>query len=214
MSVFRYDPNAIKTWADKIARYMDGDIQECSNNFKSQTDILSQPGVWTGDAAVKNYQNFVETHQALIRFVNSFGESFQNAMNAVNQNIANLEVSNLGTETNVAAGLNLTYSNISEVAPETIKSDMVTYDYAQIQSIGESLANIKTNLTETYNRLKDSVNEINNGEGLWDGDAAGRAHEELYTTLTTNMDKVLESLEICINNIKAAGQNAQEADAA
>lgn len=214
MSIFRYDPNAIRTWSNKVARYMDEDIQNVSNRFKAQIDALVQPGVWTGDAALKNYQNFVDTHNALTNFINNFGESFQNAMNAVNQNVADLEDSNLGVNSNAKEALNLTYSNISDIEPETIKSDTITYDYGQIQSIGEELAKIKNDLTEVYANLKNAIQEINNNEGLWDGDAAERARDELTSTLTSNMDKVLQCLEVCISNIKFAGENAAAADSA
>ncbi len=214
MAIFRYDPIEINTWSNRVARYLDENVANCSTKFKEQMDKLAEPNVWTGAAAAQNYQDFTDTHKALIKFINAFGSSFQEAMNSVNKNVANLEVSNLGTSTNVGSSMNLSYSNISDITPSTIAQEAVVYDYITISEIGTSLNTIKQELSDVYESLKNEIARLNDGSGLWDGDAAGSAHEELTTTLTTNMDSVLESLDICIKNISQAAQNAQNADMA
>ena len=202
MAIFRYDPVEINTWSNKVARYLDENVSNCSNKFSQQIEILAQPNVWTGAAAAQNYKDFTETHLALIKFINNFGTAFQEAMTSVNKNVANLEISNLGANTNASNSMNLSYSNINDFVPETIKQETIVYDYARIVEIGGELANIKSELTDVYNNLKNEINKVNDGSGLWDGDAAASARETLYNTLTTNMDSVLESLETCIMNIK------------
>ena len=214
MAIFRYDPARINSWSNKIARYLDENIASCSKKFSEQMDLLAQPNVWTGAAAAKNYINFTETQAALIKFINSFGTAFQEAMVSVNENVAELEVSNLGTNTNVAGSLNLSYNNLETNVPETIRQEAVVYDYSTIIEIGSSLNTIKGELTEVYSNLKTEISYVNDNSGLWDGNAAASAREQLESTLTTNMDAVLENLEVCINNISKAAQNAQNADIA
>ncbi len=214
MAIFRYDPIRINEWSNKVARYLDENISSCSKEFGQQMDALAQPNVWTGAAAAKNYEDFTATHKALIQFINAFGTSFQEAMNSVNKNVENLEVSNLGGNTNVAGAMNLSYSNISDYVPEIIRQEAVVYDYARILEIGGSLKSIKERLTEVYGNLEREIMQVNDGTGLWDGEAAASAHDELLETLTTNMKTVLSNLEICISNISQAAENAQNADVA
>ena len=216
MAVFAYDPALAKNWANEVVNYLNGgseSFHECSRKFSEQIEALVQPNVWTGAAAAKNYQNFLETHQAMINFINAFGDAFQNAMNSINQNIASLEVANLGADTNVSTAFGtLSYDQLSALSEENINKEVVRYDYAAIVSIGGVLNNIYTTLQTVNTNLTNKINELNSGASIWDGDAAGNARDELSNTLNTNMTKVFENLNICINNIKTAGEAAQVAD--
>ncbi len=214
MAVFRYDPAGVNNWSNTIVKYLDEDVASCSKNFNEQIQKLIQPGTWTGAAAAQNYKDFMDTHNALLKFINAFGQAFEEAMVSVNKNVADLETANLGKDTNVRSSLSLNYGQIDEIAEQNINKEVVIYDYAVIVDIGGNLSTIRANLNDVYNNLKTKVAEVNNGSGLWDGDAAEKAQEELSNTLTTNMDKVLEYLEKCISNITKAGENAQNADRA
>ena len=78
MAVFAYNPDAAKSWANSVVNYLNGgseSVSACSRRFSEQIEKLVQPNVWTGAAAAKNYQNFMDTHQAMIKFINSFPAS-------------------------------------------------------------------------------------------------------------------------------------------
>lgn len=216
MSIFAYDPNATKTWADGVVNYLNGGVDSISNiskKFNEQIENLVQPNVWTGAAASKNYQNFLETHQALVNFSNSFGQAFEESMNSINRSVSNLEVSNLGTDSNVSSSFGtLTFDQLNALSQENINKDVVRYDYATIINIGSNLNTIYNSLEQVYAGLENKINELNNGSSIWDGDAAENAKQTLLNTLKTNMDKVLESLNVCISNIKTAAEAAQTAD--
>ena len=90
-----YDPNLVKEWANNVVGCLNGgaeSVSSCSKKFSQQIEELVKPDVWTGSAAWQNYHNFLDTHKALITFINSFGNAFQEAMNSVAKNIAELEV--------------------------------------------------------------------------------------------------------------------------
>lgn len=216
MSVFAYDPEAAKAWANKVVEYLNGgseSVSACSKKFSEQIEKLVQPNVWTGAAASKNYQNFLETHQALINFVNNFGNAFQEAMNSVNASVANLEVANLGADTNVSSTFGtLSYDQLTQLSQENINKDVVRYDYATISGIGNALNSIYSSLESINSSLSSKINELNNGSSIWDGNAAESAKENLSSTLKTNMDKVMEALNVCIKNISTAAEAAQTAD--
>ena len=214
MAIFRYDPAGINRWSNTVVNYLEEDVATCSKKFNEQIQKLVQPNVWTGAAAAQNYHDFMDTHNALLKFINSFGSAFQEAMTSVNKNVANLEAANLGKDSNVGESLSLNYSQINEIAEQNINKEVVIYDYAIIIDIGGNLNTIRADLKNVYENLKKKIAEVNNGSGLWDGDAAENAENELSRTLTTNMEKVLEYLEKCISNIKGAGENAQNADRA
>ena len=216
MSIFAYDPNATKAWANRVVNYLNGGTESISNisrKFNEQIENLVQPNVWTGAAASKNYQNFLETHQALVNFSNSFGQAFEESMNAINKSVSNLEISNLGSDSNVSTSFGtLTFDQLSALSQENINKNVVRYDYAKIINIGSNLNSIYNSLEQVYSGLESKINELNNGSSIWDGDAAENAKRTLLNTLKTNMDKVLESLRVCINNIKNAAEAAQVAD--
>lgn len=216
MSVFAYDPSAVKAWANSVVNYLNGGTESvgaCSKKFSEQIEKLVQPNVWTGAAARQNYQNFLDTHKALVAFINNFGESYETAMNEINKAVGNLEVANLGVDTNVFESFGtLSYSELSALAEQSIGVEVVRYDYATISGIGTVLANIKSTLDSVYEGLKNKIAELNNGASMWDGDSAESAKTNLTNVLTTNMNKVNEGLDICIKNISEAAEAAQIAD--
>lgn len=217
MSTFSYDPNAAKAWANSILNYLNGgseSISVCSRKFNEQTEKLVQPNVWTGPAALKNYQDFLETHQALVRFVNSFGEAFEQAMNSINTSVSNLEIANAGGVGNSISSNfgSLSFEQLTNLSQENINKDVVRYDYVTITSIGSALNNIYGTLESVNTSLNNKINELNNGSSIWDGNAAEKAKETLSETLRSNMSKVLEALNICIKNIQEAAEAAEMAD--
>ena len=116
-----YNPEKFKVWANDVMSYIDGasvSINTCSKDFGRQMENLVQPGVWSGDAAKTNYNLFKETHDALVQLTNNFGKAFEEAMNDVNANLKNLEVTNLGKMTNTANYGNLSAAQIEEAEHE------------------------------------------------------------------------------------------------
>ena len=218
MSVFAYDPEKVRAWSNSVVEFLNGgyeSIRECSNKFNEQVEALVQPNVWTGAAAAQNYQNFLDTHNAMVNFINNFGSSFEQAMNKVNANVAELEVSNLGADTNVSNSFgSLTYDQLQSMSEENINKNVVRYDYAVISKIGQELNKILSTLKDTSTKLESKIDELNNGSSMWDGNAAETAKETLTNVLKTNMNVVFETLNICISNISAAAEAAQNADRA
>lgn len=216
MAVFAYNPVTVSSWSKEVLNKLNGEtesVNECSKKFNEQIEKLVQPNVWTGAAASQNYQNFMETHQALITFVNKFGMAFEEAMNSVNKSVNELEVANLGRDTNVLETFGtLNYNQISALSEENINKDVVRYDYAAIIDIGNVLNQIKGTLEKVSESLKVKINELDNGTSMWDGEAAEKSKERLQQTLSTNMQKVFESLNVCISNITAAAKDAEVAD--
>lgn len=216
MSIFAYDPTSAKTWGTTIVNYLNGgaeSVEGISKKFNEQIEKLVQPNVWTGPAALQNYQNFLETHQALVNFINGFGTTFESAMNELNKSVAALETSNLGNASNISSNFGtLSYNQLSALSQENINKEIVRYDYATIQGIGTSLNTILNTLTTLNERLISEINKLNNGSGIWDGNAAENAKQELTGTLKSCMDKVIEALNICIKNIQGAAEAAQIAD--
>ncbi len=215
MAVFAYDPNAVKTWADEVINYLNGgsdSVSICSKKFSEQIEKLVQPNVWTGSAAKQNYQNFMETHNALIKFINEFGLAFQDAMNSVNKSVGNLEEANLGSASVTGSFGSLNYNQISQLSEENINIDVIRYDYATISEIGNVLNQINSSLENVNERLKSKINVLNDGNSIWDGDAAERARENLNNILTQNMTSIFGLLKKCIEKISEAAQLAQTAD--
>ena len=101
----------------------------------------------------------------------------------------------------------------SYISEENINKELVTYNYNAISEIGESLKQINSQLETVVNeKLKTEINKLNDGSKVWDGDAAQGAKDSLLNTLTTNMQKVTECLQVCIDNISSAAKEAQAAD--
>ena len=211
-----YEPTAAKNWANTVVECLNGgstSVKGCSVKFNEQIEKLVQPNVWTGAAAAQNFQNFMDTHNALIHFANEFGSSFSQAMMDVAKSIADLEVANLGADTTVSSNFGqLNYSQITEMSAANINKEVVTYDYGVISEIGSALASIKGNLEDVKTKLDSELSKLNSGSGIWDGNAAEGAKETLTNVLNTNMSQIFEALNTCISNISAAAEAAQMAD--
>ena len=216
MAVFQYDPELAKKWSNEVVDYLNGEgdsVFVCSKKFNEQMEKLVQPDVWTGSAASKNYQDFIATHNALIKFTNTFGDTFQEAMNKVNKSVADLELANLGKDTNVSSTFGtLSYNQLSALSEENINKSYVRYNYATIISIGSVLKNIRVSLENVNEGLKRKISELNSGSNIWDGDASENAKDSLLDVLNSNMPEIFDSLDTCIKNIETAGENAQAAD--
>ena len=155
----------------------------------------------------------MDTHNALIRFSNEFGQSFSQAMTDVAKSIADLEIANLGADTTVTSNFGqLNFSQITEMSEANINKEVVTYDYGVISEIGTALSSIKGNLEGVKNTLDSELAKLNSGSGIWDGNAAEIAKETLTNVLNTNMSQIFEALNTCISNISAAAEAAQMAD--
>ncbi len=213
---FVYNPDSVKNWSNSLIKIISGEedsVASCVRKFNELVSELVKPQVWTGAAAYQNYQNFMETHNALVAFSNEFGDAFAQTMNEVAKSVAGLEVSNLGFDTNVSQSFGeLSFNQLSQMAAENINKEIVTYDYEVISNIGTSLKQIKEKLDGVKVNLLTTINRLNSGEGIWDGDAAESAKNTLTNTADTNMTKIYSNLDICISNINAAAMAAQSAD--
>ncbi len=213
---FVYNPDSVKNWSNSLIKIISGEedsVSSCARKFNELVSELVKPQVWTGAAAYQNYQNFMETHNALVAFSNEFGDAFAQTMNEVARSVAGLEVSNLGFDTNVSQSFGeLSFNQLSQMAAENINKEIVTYDYEVISNIGASLKQIKEKLDGVKVNLLTTINRLNSGEGIWDGDAAEAAKNTLTNTADTNMTKIYSNLDICISNINAAAMAAQSAD--
>lgn len=213
MSVFAYTPEMFNPWAKGISECLNGgeeSVGSCSRKFSEQVEKLVQPNVWTGPAAKKNYENFLETHQALIKFINSFGEEFSRAMKELSTNVAGLEKANLG-ETSVEA-LQMNYNQLNTLSEQNIATNEIRYDYATIISIGSALNQIKQTLDNVFSKLQTEIKRINDGSGMWDGASAQKNCEAILGVLEPNIKSVQETLNICISNISTAAESAQQFD--
>lgn len=213
---FVFEPSAAKDWSKGVLEYLNGgsvSIKGCTDKFYEQIEKLIQPNVWTGAAAIKNLENFMTAHTALIKFTNSFGQTFSESMHSIAQAVNDLEISNLGTDTTVSATFsNEGYSAFVEQQASISERDVVRYDYGVISEIGANLANIKTNLESVADALKSKMNQIGDGSGIWEGKASEEMKTELNKVVDDNMKEILPALEICIKNISTAAEAAQYAD--
>jgi len=213
---FVFGPDAAKNWSNGVVEILNGgpaSVKGCSMEFNKQIEKLVQPDVWTGSAAAQNFKNFMDTHNALIKFTNTFGNSFSEAMTNVSKGVENLEVSNLGADSTVVNRFGtIDYSAITEMSEANINKEIVTYDYGVISEIGGALKTIKGNLESVRDSLNSKIGELNNGTKMWDGNAAEESKGTLTSIITTNMTEIFESLDICISNISEAARAAQAAD--
>lgn len=212
---FGYKSNEAKIWANRVIECLNGDadsVRSCSIKFNAQMEELVQPNVWTGSAAMKNFQNFMDVHQSLINFVNAFGNSFSEAMTEVAQGVANLEVQNLGNSSVATTFGQLDFAQLTAMSETNINTtEDPYYDYNIIQSIGSELKSIKGTLVIVKDKLISEISLLNNAD-FWVGNAAERAKEELLNVVNTNTEIIFKNLDICINNISAAAEAAQMAD--
>lgn len=210
-----YDPSSFKQWCDRVIDCLIGEsssIKICSNKFTEQMTKLREPGVWSGAAAAQNYDNFVKTHRDLLQFVNRFGLAFQEVMNTFKNKISSLENINLATLTNVESFGEVIYSNISDFNEDVVNKEVVEYKYDVILTISQELKTISSMLLQVNNSLIHEIETLNNGNKVWDGNAAQNTKETLSNILKTSMEEITNDLNICIKNIEIAAQNAKGAD--
>lgn len=211
-----YNPNSAKIWADQLIELLNGSsgsIASCSKKFRDQLNSLVVDGVWTGPAAKANYDQFVKTDNAMIKFINGFGREFAKTADNLRDSIKLLESTAQGN----VRGFNLSnvnYTNVLNGEMVKIEQSYVTYNYAKIISIKNQLDSIKNNLSSVNDNIQKKINEIGKNSTIWGGDAAEGARNNLSTCLKNNMNDILANLEICIKNIKQAAENANRADTA
>lgn len=218
MSVFRYDKEMVRNWATKINGLISGggdSFRESFYKFIAQMEIMVEPGTWTGSAAAKNFQNMDETLGVMIRFSNEFGTGFTSAIKSVNDAVADLEINNLGTDTDVANALNsLEYQNIKDNSGNiTVQKDLVTYNKEKLAEVTSNLTNIKSNMSSLSSKLTSDLEQLNNGTGMWDGELAERTKESLTSVAQRNLDTIIENLGKCISNVEQATEAARQFDA-
>ena len=87
---FVYNPDSVKNWSNSLIKIISGEedsVSSCARKFNELVSELVKPQVWTGAAAYQNYQNFMETHNALVAFSNEFGDAFAQTMNEVARSV-------------------------------------------------------------------------------------------------------------------------------
>ncbi len=209
-----YDPEKFKNWAEGVIDYINGagnSVQSLSKRFGKQIELLVQPGTWTGQDALDNYNNFVDTHTAFTKFINSFGQTFEACMNDVNTRVRDLQITNLGTSTNVANYGNLSFSQIDALSKTNIVTERVTYDVNTITTIATELNSIKNSLDGLVDDMKNKISTLTNG--AMTGDGAENIKNTLNKAVTTNYAEISPLLDTCISNINTAAENAAAVNA-
>ncbi len=208
---FYYEPNGFENWTRTIVNYLCGggksdSVSGISESFKAQMRKLVEKGVWTGTAAKQNYDNFKQTLNSLIQFINSFGTVYAQSMTEFNKKLQQLEQSNLGNGSISAA--NPSYSDMDNLAEELGNQTDITYNYEVITSIGNELNNILNNLETLKGKIDSELDKVGSGSNIWAGNLASRTKEELKNELSKGYNTIKENLNVCITNIKTAAQNA------
>ena len=215
MAVFKYVPEGMTKWVNQILDDIGGDgqtLKTASDKFKEQIDALLVDGVWTGSAAQANFDNFLATHNAFVKFANDFMTKFKDSITTLNTQVGQLETNNLGNADNVVLN-EFSELELSDMDTKTISVDSVTYDYGKISEIGGKLDKIRVDLAIFQTNINTHLGWINDGSGsYWEGNAAESAKIALQDCVKSNMEEINSALETCINNIRQAGINAQTAD--
>lgn len=209
-----YNPDKFKAWANEVMSFIDGasvSINSCSKLFGGEMEKLVQPGVWSGDAAKKNYELFKQTHDALVKLTNGFSKAFEEGMNGVNASLKSLELTNLGSDTNTANYGNLNATQIEEAALLNVATDEVVYDYGKMDSISETLKSINQKLDGVVTDMKKKISSLTTS-GAMTGASANELVSKLNECITTNYDAASESIGKCVANINQASRNARNAD--
>jgi uncharacterized protein YukE len=208
---FSFDKERIINWSNDISNYLNGStdsIQSCSLKFSEQLQKLVQPGVWTGAAASKNYMTFVDTHDRFVALINSFGNTYEEQMKKIISRVSEIdEISVDGTLLKIFGPLN--FEQLKTLSSQNINKSIIEYDYDALDSINTTLNSIYGDLLFIKKELTIRLEQLNDGSSLWDGQAAEVAKNELLTVLNFNMDKVVESLYLCMDNIGQAMDNAK-----
>lgn len=215
-NVFRYDPSLIIQWVKDIDSLIAGeglDVRSFASevrDFQNAMSELVQPGVWEGSAAYANYNNMYEALTYMIKFFNNFNASFVAAIKSANDQIAQLEISNLGSDTNLSGMLtNAEAQSISAFAADLANKEKVVYDIAKISMVGATFKKLQSEMSITASRLTQFISKLDNGTGMWDGNAATNVKSQLTSVVQSNSNDIFNAIQKCINNIIEAGASAE-----
>ncbi|MDE6284997.1 MAG: hypothetical protein K2M17_04555 [Bacilli bacterium] len=216
---FCWNPEGAQAWADGVIDFLNGpsnSVRSCSNQFSEQVRDLIEGRLWVGSAARQNYKNFYNAQEALKNFTDKFGRTFSEAMDSISVSIARMESNNLGSDTNAATAFgDLTYDEIEEIANLTVDDSITKYSKNKIVGIADQLGNILNTLQGIQANLEDKVKELNRGdETIWDGEAAEETKQTLSRVLNEGMNEIHSTFTTCINNVRAAAENAISGDRA
>ena len=203
MKAFACQPDALKIWANNVFNYLNGDSDSiifCIKKLQVQIETLTEPNIWTGPLANNCYQKLLDIYQNLINFFNHFSESLTISLNSLNTSLQHLEI--------VDSNLNQTLTDYNPLKypqlpnNQNLKTDTITWNYNKIFPISLELEHILTTLEKINVSLRQKIDELNNESGIWDGNSAAQTKENLTHILSTYMPKIMENIQICINNIK------------
>lgn len=208
-----YNPNTLPTWARNVANWINGpeqSIKTCSDKIEDLMQRLATKGTWSGPAAVDNFKNFEEAHNALIKFNNQFGTSYIEIINSFKTKMSSLETLNLSSMK--IDSTSETYQKIQEASIANIDPEVVVYDYKVIASIGEDLNSILEVVRSSTDALEKEIKRVGSGEGIWEGALAKTTVDALCNIIHANMPEITNNINRCIANIKEAAKNAQTVD--
>lgn len=213
---FTFDPDRVNIWVNDVNTCLNGEepsLYRTCMLFNEQLQKLVQPDVWTGSAAARNYQAFVETHNIMVDFINLFSSVFKEKMSYITYELMDMENDKYFYDYSILNMFGvLNYNNLKKLSEQNINKSIIRYDYNTISAIKNALNIIFDDLTEVRKTLEGKLEVLNDNTGLWDGSAALNAKEDLSNLLKTNMDKIFEHLDTCINNIELALENAKSVD--
>ncbi len=215
-NIFRYDPELFSKWVRDIDSLIAGDgldVRSFSSEVKDFQGVMGelvQPGVWEGSAAYANYNNMYEALCTMVTFYRNFDEAFVNSMKSATEQIAQLEISNLGADTNIAGVLsNFEAQTISANAADLANKEKVVYDIAKISMIGAKLKKLQYEMSITNSRLAQYLSMLDNGSGMWDGNLALNVRGQLTQVVQKDSNDIFNAIEKCIQNIIEAGASAE-----
>lgn len=222
MAVFTYDAQLVKNWATRLINLFNGgseSIANCTTKFSNiMNSELALPDVWTGPAAVKNYNNFIETYNAVAKLFSDFGLEFTEMMKEINQNVASLETANLGDASSISGVLNdLSFEGVKPIDPNglsNINKEYVRYAMDKIEDAAGKLNETYEEFQSVLQNMLNTISELDSGKGIFDGNAARASQERLSGVITKNREEINKGLTTCINNIKEAAESARNADRA
>lgn len=210
-----YDPDGVKNWSKKIINHLSGDydsFKSVASKFKGPLSNLVSAKVWAGDAAAKNYEDFTNTYNSFVKFLNNFSSVFSENMNSFNSSLNAMEIANLGSDTNILSELGVQSIPVSEIEKDIIKTSIAVYDHAKMTEISEAMKNISDEITSIREATLQDVNLIGEDSNIWYGEAAASLNTQLTEILGKPIDDIKAGLDKCIQNIKIAAENAAGAD--
>lgn len=208
-----YNTAKITDWATNVRNILGNDktnvntFGSCRNRLMGYLNDLKDPNVWRGPAAYQNLKEYKEMLDSFITFTNKFGTAFDGITHA------------LGSTISVCQGLILTEEeqtqlteNLEQSDDQNIDIDKVVYDYTKMSEIFNGLTEVQKNMFNAKQNLLDEINKLNNGSGLWDGNVAYTAKIKLTSEVEFRYADFIKKLDVVLNNIKAASDNARKTD--